>query len=198
MTKRISNPREGLKVMRLFMVMSSLSPLFILWAIRGFGKVDGVDIFPEYYFVIGCALLATFPSLLLCRRVYIVRKQNDRQELLIGKAEDHRSHLLVYLFAMLLPFYQQEISTYRDFIAMLFALSFFVFLFWHLNLHYLNFFFAICSYRVYTVSLQSNDNLFSRRDNVVLITLRHDLPPNTRVIAYRLSNSVFLERRNEA
>ena len=180
------------------MVISSFSPLFILWAILGFGGVGAVEIFPERYFRIGCILLATIPTLILLQRVHIAKKHSDIQELIVDTAEDHRGHLLVYFFAMLLPLYQQEIDTYRDLIATLITLSFIVFLFWHLNLHYLNIFFAIFNYWVFTVSVQSEENLHSGRDDIVLFTLSPSFPPKTTVIAYRMSNSIFLERRNEA
>lgn len=184
--------------MRLLLVISSLSPLFILWAILGFGGVDAVEIFPEFYFRIGCVLLATVPTLILLQRVYIARKNSDIQELFVDAAEDHRSHLLLYLFAMLLPFYQQEIDSYRDLMATLFMLSFIVFLFWHFNLHYLNIYFAIFNYWLITVSVQSNDNADSRRYDVVIFTLHHDFPPRNRFVAYQLSKSVFLEKRKDA
>ncbi|MDQ7088938.1 MAG: hypothetical protein Q9Q13_14260 [Acidobacteriota bacterium] len=32
----------------------------------------------------------------------------------MATAEDHRDHILVYLFAMLLPFYSEDLATWRD------------------------------------------------------------------------------------
>jgi hypothetical protein len=49
-----------------------------------------------------------------------------------------RDHISVYLFAMLLPFYSEAIDTWRDLGATFAARAFIVFLFWHLNLHYMN------------------------------------------------------------
>jgi len=43
--------REGLRVARLLMVLSSISPLFILWAIRG------NTLIPDRYFIAFCALM---------------------------------------------------------------------------------------------------------------------------------------------
>ena len=75
----------------------------------------------------------------------------ERHELSIGDAEDHRDHLLVYLFTMLLPLYSASISTWREFGAALAAVAFVVFLFWHLNLHYVNLLFAFKGYHVFTL-----------------------------------------------
>ena len=48
----------------------------------------------------------------------------------------------LYLFAMLLPFYSQDLGSWRYLGASFAALAFIVFLFWHLNLHYMNLLFA--------------------------------------------------------
>ena len=95
---------EGLPITRLMMVLSSISPLFILWAIRG------TTVFPETWFLSFCGIMVLGPNLFLWRRVKKARKRNDRREIVAGHAEDHRDHLLVYLFAMLLPFYSMSID----------------------------------------------------------------------------------------
>ena len=63
MTGTLSYPREGLKTARLLMVLSSLSPLFVLWAIRGNRLI------PNAYFTSACVLLAFLPSAFLWWRV---------------------------------------------------------------------------------------------------------------------------------
>ena len=121
---------ERLRFARLLMVLSSLAPLFVLMAIRG------NCLFPEVYFVAACLALAILPSMFLWWRVRNARRQNDTRPLVTGPTEDHRGHVLVYLFATLLPFYREEIGNYRDLLAMCAALGLIVFLFWRLNLHY--------------------------------------------------------------
>ncbi len=188
MAEALPNSREGLKVARLLMVLSSLSPLFILWAIRGNFLI------PDLYFVGACILLALVPSIFLWWRVCIARRNNDRRELTAGTTGDNRGHVLVYLFAILLPFYREEIATYRDLVAMTVALAFIVFLFFHLNLHYMNIFFAFAGYQVFTVSPPQDNNPHTGRESFVLITHRQYLSPGDRFHAYRLSNTVYLER----
>ena len=55
--------REGLKAARLLMVLSSISPLFILWAIRGNSLV------PDRYFIGFCALMVFVPNAFLWLRI---------------------------------------------------------------------------------------------------------------------------------
>jgi len=179
--------REGLKIARLLMVLSSISPLFILWAIRGNSLI------PDTYFLAFCAIMVILPNAFLWLRIRTAKKLQEKRELIVGSAEDHREHLLVYLFAMLLPFYTVDIVVWRDFAATLAALTFIVFLFWHLHLHYMNLLFAVLGYRVFTVSSPVDDNPLSGKTNFVLITRRVTLSPGESITAYRLSDTVYFE-----
>ena len=170
---------EGLKFLRLMMVLSSVSPLFILWAIRG------TKLIPDLYFVTASLAMAILPTGLLLIREGIARKQNDTRFLVVGSVEDHRGHVLVYLFAMLLPFYRQDIDTWRDFTALLAALCFIVFLFWHLNFHYMNILFALRRYRVLTIYPPETANEYASLDSFALITRRSSLPAKQQIVAYR-------------
>jgi hypothetical protein len=171
------------------MVLSSISPLFVLWGIRGSKLV------PDSYLLSLCALMVILPNFFLWMRIDAAKKHRLKSELAIGSAEDHRDHLLVYLFAMLLPFYPIDTGTWRDFAALIAALGFVVFLFWHLNLHYMNVLFAIGGYRVFTILPPKDDNPVSGRSSIVLITPRTEVVAGNRIIAYRLSNTVFFEAK---
>jgi len=172
------------------MVLSGLSPLFVLWAIRG------SKILSDRYLWTLCAITVMVPNLVLLLRIYVVKKQQQEGEVVIGEAEDHRDHLLVYLFAMLLPFYSIDTASWRDLGALITAVAFVAFLFWYLNLHYLNLLFAIRGYRVFTIAPPNDDNSLSGRTSLVLITPRIHLAVGERIIAYRLSDTVFFEAKS--
>jgi len=178
---------EGLKSARLLMVLSSISPLIILWAIRG------TPLISDQVFLSICAIMVIVPNAFLLLRIQAAKKNRDKRELVAGRTEDHRDHLLVYLFAMLLPFYTANLNVWRDFIAGLTALSFIVFLFWHLNLHYMNLIFAVLRYRVYTVYPPVGRNSISGNQIWILITRRDYLPEGEKVFALRISNTVYME-----
>ncbi len=183
-----SRNNEGLKMARLLMVLSSISPLFILWAIRGNTLV------PEYYFFGFCAAMVILPNLFLWLRIHTAQKLNEQREITIGSAEDHRDHLLVYLFAMLLPFYSADMCSWREVVCALTALGFIIYLFYHLNLHYMNIAFAAKGYRVFTVYPPNDDNPISGKTSLVLITKHVSLFSGQKINAYRLSNTVYFER----
>lgn len=188
MTLRAASVRhEGLKVARLLMVLSSISPLFILWAIRGNSLIK------DTWFAGFCALMVIVPNGLLWWRMRTAKRQSDKREVVVGAADDHRDHILVYLFAMLLPFYSEDIDTWRDLCATLAALAFIVFLFWHLNLHYMNLLFAFRGLRVFTVYPPADGNPLTGKNRQALVTGRVWLAPGERLVAYRLSDSVCVE-----
>lgn len=178
---------EGLKTARLLMVLSSISPLFILWAIRGNSLI------PDTYFIGFCVLMVLLPNGFLWLRIGTAKRNMDRREVTVGTADDHRDHILVYLFAMLLPFYSEDLGTVRDLAATLAALSFIVFLFWHLNLHYMNLVFALRGYHVFTVDPPADGNPLTGRGRFAVITHRGSLSSGEKIIAYRLSDTVYLE-----
>jgi len=176
-----------MRTARLLMVLSSISPLFVIWAMRGTSLVS------DEYFIAFCAFMVAAPNGFLAWRLCTARKLRETRELSVGVAEDHREHVLVYLFAMLLPFYTADFSSWRELSAAVAALGFIVFLFWHLNLHYMNLFFAIAGYRVFTVHPPRDDNPLSGRSCYVLVTQRMLLSPGEKLTAYRISNTVYFE-----
>ena len=179
---------EGLKLARFTMVLSSMSPLFILWGIRG------TNLIPDLYFVTGCLAMAVLPTAFLLFRELLAKRHSDVRLLVIGRTEDRRGHVLVYLFAILLPFYRQNVDSWRDFSALVTALVFIVFLFWHLNYHYMNLLFAIRGYHVLNVQSPIGDRENTNMTNFALITRRSIVQPNEQVVAYRISNTVYLEK----
>ena len=181
--------RQGLGFFRLMMVFSSLSPLFVLWAIRGTALV------PDIWFVSVCMALAILPSLILYLRVWVVAKQHDKKKIAVGSAEDNRAQVLTYLFAMLLPFYSEEAETLRELMALIVALGFIVFLFGYLNLYYVNICFAVFGYRTFMVTSPKDDNPHTGRIPVFLITYRHHITADSQLYAYRLSDTIYLERK---
>jgi len=107
------------------MVLSSISPLFILWAIRGNSLI------PDHYFIGFCALMVLLPNAFLCLRIGTAKRNNDRREVNCRYSRRSSRPYPGLPVAMLLPFYSEDLGTLRDLAATLVALAFIVFLFWH-------------------------------------------------------------------
>jgi hypothetical protein len=120
-------------------------------------------------------------------------EEKGKRDIKVGKAEDHRDHMLVYLFSMLLPFYAVDLGTWRDFAGYLAALGFIFFLFWYLDLYYLNLLFAIFGYHIFTIYPPADGNPITGKNRQVLITHRMIVSPGDQLIVYRISDTVYLE-----
>ena len=180
---------EGLKSARLLMVLSSFSPLFILWAIRGTRSVPDPILIPL------CSALVIIPNLGLWLRIMLIKKRDDTASIVPTEIHDQGEHIIVYLFTILIPLFDSNIGKQRDFMAVCSALIFVVFIFWKLNLHYVNLAFALFGYNVFTVKInRSIREGFTHLDTVIILSRRNFLPAETPIIAYRISDSVLLEK----
>ncbi|MCB1202087.1 MAG: hypothetical protein KDK41_15660 [Leptospiraceae bacterium] len=178
---------EGLGIPRFFMVLSSLTPLFIIWSMRG------TKLISEWIFQTICIALIVIPNLYLIWRLSKSKEEGTYKKV-VENAHDHREHLIVYLFAMLLPFYASNLDTLRELLSTCIALAFIIFLFLHLNLHYMNIFFALFGYQVYTVTPNESKNKITGTKPFVLITKRQNIKTNLTINVYRVSNSVYWEK----
>lgn len=183
----INSPKEAFQFMRLVMVLSSMAPLFLLWAVRGSSLI------PNRYFIPACLLIAIVPTVLLLLRIRNAKTANDCQVKTIYRADDHKDHILVYLFATLLPFYTADLQSCREFGATVLALAFILFLFWHLNMHYMNLLFALQGYRVFTVTPDSQ-GVHGGQAPFVILAKRTALVEGQKIDTYRLSDTVFIEK----
>ena len=182
-TKKI----EGLQFTKLIMVLSSMAPLFILWAVRG------TSLITDKYFIPICIGFIVIPTGILYWRIHIAKKNNDLQVKKTNHVDDSKDHILIYLFAIMLPLYTANLQVEREVIATLLALMFIIFLFWHLDMHYMNLVFALFGYRVYTINPNKDDQLGSQ-EPFVLLSKRIYLMDGQSIDAYRLSNTVYIEK----
>lgn len=194
MTKR-ANIQEGLGGVRFLLVWSSLSPVFLLWAIRGVERVsDGM-------WIPTCLLLFLFPTILLWVFFNRAKRQENNKTITICSAKDQREHLLTYLFAMLIPLFDVNLGGYRDLTAVAIALLFVIFLFWHMRLHYMNLFFAMYGYRIFTVEAVSGtdpgDGDNPRLVTYAVLSKRHNLTSGKPLTGWRLGGNVLVDRATD-
>ena len=181
--------REGLGCLRLCMVVAGFAPLFILVGIRG------VEAIPDRWVWAVCICLVVVPYLVVFLRLFSVWRHEPLRPIVVGQVEESRSHIVTYLFVTLLPFYRQDLGDVRDLIAIVVAVVFIIFLFWHLNLHYVNILLAIFGYRVYTVRPRDDDaNPYTGHVPIVVITRKGSLAPGRNITGYRLSDSLYWSR----
>ncbi|TMU20391.1 hypothetical protein E0L35_16340 [Halomonas sp. ATBC28] len=158
----MKRPKEPFLFLRIMMAVSSLSPLFILIAAKGSELIKDIILFPA------CLTLTTLPTFFLVLRFYISSKNEDRVVLEVNHVENSRDHLLIYLFAVLVPLFQADLNSVRSIFLLISVFSFVLFLFVHLRLYYANVFFAALGYKVYTLTLSNGRRvaLLSKREKI--------------------------------
>ncbi|HLO46009.1 MAG TPA: hypothetical protein VK175_16830 [Leadbetterella sp.] len=174
------NKNEGLPFVKFMMLLSSLAPLLILLGIRG---MDEILCYKKLWLII--FLLLAIPFLVLLLRIRLSKKNDDKYTINVRGNHLNKDYLFSYLFTVLLPLYSVSIDNKKEFYAIIFAIVFVVFVLWNLNMHFINIFFALNGYKVFTLPEQNGAILLSTRN-----TISNDL---SKLIAHRLSNSVFIE-----
>lgn len=191
----IKKVEEGLDLTRFILVWSSLSPVFVLWAVRG------VDAIQDKYWIPVCAGLFLLPTIILWWTLRRARKAENTKTIHITSAKDQWEHLLTYLFAMLIPLFDANTDGMRDLTAVSVAFIFVIFLFWHMRLHYMKLLFAMWGYRIFTVEAKIGTLKTDRdRDRYVtyaVISRRHYIPDNDALTGYRLGGRVLFDKATD-
>lgn len=169
--------------------MWALSPVFFIWAIRGSAVVN------QFWL---CGLAATtivLPALFFVWRLRQVKSSStggDIEELTVRRLTDRREHLLSYLFPLVMSSWEFDFKSPRELIACLFVMLFTGIAFWHLQLTYVNLWFAIAGYRSIQVERNSTKNHPLRP--IILLTRDNRLLEGGKVEAYRLTNCLYLHK----
>ncbi len=181
---------QSLSFVRFILVWSSLSPVFLLWAIRGTKAVD------EAIFTIVCLVLFLSPTLLLWIFWSRSKAKNTVRTVKVIKAEDPKDHILTYLFAMLIPLFQSNIDDKRQLAVAIVAICMIMFLFWHMKLHYMNFVFAMLGYNIFTVRVDAGVDAHGPRPagTWVVISRRGAISDGETVTGYRLGGLVLADK----
>ncbi len=186
---------EGLGLVRLILVWSSLSPVFILWAVRGVPSI------PDSLWISICLALFFCPTFLLYLFLKYAQATRNEKTVKVEKSKDQREHLLTYLFAMLIPLFQGGLGTQRDIASLVVAFLLIIFLFWHMGLHYMNLLFAMFGYRIFSVEIAVGTTLGDRATHkvasCVVISRRHSLTEGEMITGYRLGGDVLVDKSTD-
>jgi ABC-type xylose transport system permease subunit len=181
---------DGLRIARFILVLSSLSPLFILWGVRGSEAVG------DEVWILFCAAMVIVPNVFLGLQLHVARRRGNRKTIEVKVCRDQTEQLLVYLFAMLIPLFGVELNGIRGLAALLLAVLFVAFIFWHMQLHYMNLFWAIFGYRIFTVETASEGRETSdsrRSQSYVVISKRESIESGKPLTGLRLGGNVLVD-----
>ena len=179
---------EGFVGLRLALVLWSLSPVFVVWAIRG------DDLLPGTLRISVAAATCVIPAIWLCYRLHQAKQtglSGSVDELIVRRLTDRREHLLSYLFPILLSLWAASFDTWREFAAFVTVLFLSGIAFWHLQLTYVNCWFALVGLRAVEVSRETGTMPSIRP--VILLTRNHDLAEGATIKAVKITPTLYFE-----
>lgn len=179
--------KEGMAFVRFILVWSSLSPAFLLWAIRG------SEAHPGWKFTTLCLVLFAVPTALLIVFWIRARSKHVVRSLEVIRSDDPKDHILTYLFAMLIPLYQSDMDNTRQMLVSGASFAMIMFLFWHMKLHYMNFVFALGGYNIFTVKVKAGIN-GTMQETWVVISKRAAIPEGETLTGFRLGGLVLADK----
>jgi hypothetical protein len=125
--------------------------------------------------------------LIIWWRIKIAKKNNDKKTLYVkGGLSRDKDYIFTYLLIVFLLFFILPDSNIREILAFVFAIAMVLFIFWNMNVLYMNPIFTILGYNVYIIGGDSDIVLLSKR-NVI---------NSEKLIAHRISDTVYIELEN--
>lgn len=171
---------------RIVLIFSNLSPVFILWAIRG------VEFIPDTIFIPACLAVFLIPNIFLFWLLSCWNGKEHIKNITIESSTETNDHILTYLIAIILPLYGVEVESYRDLAALISAFIVMVFIFYHANLHYTNIILAILGYRIFEGTTKNFDQELTR----YTIISRESIVSGKKLAGLRLGGNVLCVRKN--
>jgi hypothetical protein len=181
--------REGFVALRIALVLGALSPVFFIWAVRGSSVVD-----QRWLCGLATATIAG-PAIIFFWRIRQAKSSTSGgsiEELTVRRLTDRREHLLSYLFPLVMSSWQFDFKSMRELFACLCVMLFTGIAFWHLQLTYVNLWFAIAGFR--SVQVERGSSTSNPLRPVILLTRSTRLSENEVVEAYRITNSLYLHK----
>jgi hypothetical protein len=134
------------------------------------------------------------PNVFLWLLIRTKESRGSTYTIRVGEVDDKRQDIVSYLFAMLLPFYTADLSSLRDFLATVAAFLIVAVLFFTLNLHYMNFIFAVLGYHCIQVHTPAPVNDVGTSASYMVISRARTFTPGKTITGYVISSSVLLVR----
>lgn len=181
--------REGFWWLRFVLVLGSLSPIFIVWALRQ------EDLVP-FRLRVGLAVASVIiPNGLLWLRYRSAKATGlagSFEKLKVLRLTDRREHLISYLFPIVLSLLTVDVKTWNQLASFLFVLFLTGVIFWHLQLTYVNVWLALVGFRAVQVEREQTAGGKPLLP-IILLTRHRRLKENDEIRAVRITNSLFVQ-----
>lgn len=172
---------------QLLLVLSSVSPIVLLWAIRG------TSLTSDCVFISACLVIFFILNIAHFLFLFAARKHETIRIVRVKALIDRRPDIITYLFALVLPLYATNLDSWRNLALSLAVILIIVLLFWRTNLHYLNFWVLVFGLTCFEVRSEEAATNGQGLASYILISRRSWIPSEEQVRSLVLSDTVFLE-----
>jgi hypothetical protein len=181
--------REGFWWLRFVLVLGSLSPIFIVWALR---QEDLVPFRLRLSLAIASVIIPNGLLWLRYRSAKATGLAGSFQALKVLRLTDRREHLISYLFPIVLSLLTVDVKTWNQLASFLFVLLLTGVIFWHLQLTYVNVWLALVGFRAVQVEREQTAGGKPLLP-IILLTRHRRLKENDEIRAVRITNSLFVQ-----
>ncbi len=176
---------KGLKFLRFLLLLSSISPVFILLAIKGSNFSD--ENMNKYFIVaLFCLICVSIIPMVVC----YIKLKNEKEKTILksiqNKIELCSGEYSAYIISIALPLCQNDLTNVHQLCFLIAMFIFIVFLFYVFNLYYLNIFFYLFNYKLYKIK--------NERETFILISKKSSKDiENKSIQTKKITNSLFME-----
>ncbi|MES2154431.1 MAG: hypothetical protein V4510_04775 [bacterium] len=193
--RRIEHRQRTLGLFRAMLVVSSFSPVLLVWALRGMPAAPSIRLGSwhldgAWAAASGVSLAIMFPLTIVVVRWLRAAKERSYSTFTFERVEDDRAQVFDYLVAVLLSMFFVDVATERGLLAGLTGLLLVIWIFMFLGLHHVNLPLSFRGYRIY-MGWPSNSGA---RTVPVVVLCRLGPPPTGQPLRLlRLDDHLFVE-----
>lgn len=178
---------NGLKFLRFLLLISSVSPVFALLAIRG-SEFDSEWYNTIYSMVLwGMVVISFLPLFIRCKIAKDEKVVLNISEHVLPCTDEYST----YILSIALPLCQNNLESINQLPYFIAMIVFVLVVFYIFNLYYLNLFFYLLGYKLYKIT--------SEKTHSFVVITKKDIQEiiNKKVVAIRLTNSLFWEKESD-
>lgn len=202
-----TDSRENQKFIKAILVLCSQAPTFAVLAIKSpadrlqisccpIFKPDLFDVpLAPVWFLVILSLLIVPHGIVYLKWRYMISQSLTRDIQIPerqGAVQPSSDYFIAYLFAVVSPFWSMNSTEWTDIAVILFGVAFIFVIYWHLDIHYLNWFFLLKGYRIFRVTPALTGSGGDCRPFFV-ITKKFDISQVKNLRCHELSSMVLVD-----
>ncbi|MFM2041967.1 MAG: hypothetical protein RLY86_543 [Pseudomonadota bacterium] len=181
---------------RILLSLASLSPLFLLWGIKG------TEYVPDVYWITLMFVLIVVPNALLSYHVLWVKEiYHEMESVRVEKIYKRDDYLSLYFFSVIMPAFALDIDKPREVAASVVAVFILVFFYYKLKLYTVIPVFIMLGYMIYEIELIEQSGVGSSkkltRVHAFVISRRFHIDILKPINGYRITMGFLIDSERQ-